>query len=58
MRKFLDEVGSSSDEEERQGQGGEGGDVERGEAEQDQSMAKVEAQIQRLKDLEAAEEKR
>ena len=55
MRKFLDEVGASSDEGEREGQEGEGGTE--GEPE-DKSMANIDARIERLREQEAAEEKR
>ena len=55
MRKFLDDVGSSSDDEgERQGQ-----EKERGEEEREKKeIADLEVRIERLKALEAAEEKR
>ena len=56
MRKFLDDVESSSDEGEQEGQEGEG----EGEAEdkEEREMADIDARIEKLKQLEAAEEKR
>ena len=54
MRKFLDEAGSSSDEGEREGQEEDGG----AEDEEEREMAGIEARIEKLKQLEAAEEKR
>ena len=56
MRKFLDDMGESSDEDERQGQEKGGGFDE--EKEEDQSMASIDAYIEKLRDQEAAEEKR
>ena len=56
MRRFLDEVGSSSDEGEREGQEGERGGEE--EDKEEREMAGIEARIEKLKELEAAEEKR
>ena len=49
MRKFLDEAGGSDE-----GEGEEKGEEEKG----DMSMADIDARIEKLKDLEAAEEKR
>ena len=54
MRQFLDEVGSSGDEGEREGQEEDGG----AEDEEEREMAGIEARIEKLKQLEAAEEKR
>lgn len=52
MRKFLEEVGSSDEGEGEEGSG-------RGkEGELDASMADIDARIEKMKELEAAEEKR
>ena len=52
MRKFLEEVGSSDEGEGEEGSG-------RGkEREVDASMADIDARIEKMKELEAAEEKR
>ena len=55
MRRFLDEAGSSDDEVEREGQKGEEKGVEDRE---EREMADIEARVEKLKQLEAAEEKR
>lgn len=58
MRKFLDEAGSSNDEEEQHGQREEEEANKLLDTEQDQSLVNIEAKIEKLRDLEAAEEKR